>query len=145
MPDSFAGFRVQRQKTIGEEIVSDAICPVEIEGRRARGNINNAALRIEGHPRPVVGRATVFPGVPGPGFVAKFAGVGNGVERPAKFAAAKVVRANVTRRRGQSFGVATSNNDQVLVNDSWSGQHDGLRLRAASEILPEIDAPTPSK
>src|SRR2546427_13274544 len=67
MPDSFPGFRVQSQHTIGEEIVSDSICPVEIEGRRAGGHIDNAALRIEGHPRPVVGRATVFPGVPGPG------------------------------------------------------------------------------
>ena len=67
MPDAFAGLGVQGDKAIGEEIVADAIGAVEIECRRAGGNVDNAARDVDRHAGPVVGGAAGLPRVLGPG------------------------------------------------------------------------------
>ena len=121
MPDSLAGFGVQGKQAVGEEVVSKAVCAVEIECCRAGWGIDDAAFTVECHAGPVVGCATLLPGVFGPGVISEFAGMGNGVERPAQFAGANVISADVAGRGRQSFRIASTHNKQVFVDHSGAG------------------------
>ncbi len=141
MPDSLARLRVQGNQAIGEEIVAQAIGAVEIKCGGACWNIDNPALRVERHPRPIVGGTAGLPRVLGPSVVAKFTGMRDGVKRPAQFAGANVVRANVAGRRGESLWIAATDNQQILVNNGWTGQDDGLGGgRLTAKIFAKVDA-----
>ena len=139
MPDSLAGCGVQGQQRVGEQIVSHAIGPIKVGGRRAGRNINDAALAVQRHAGPVVGGAGVSPGILRPCVVAEFAGMRNGMERPAERPAADIVGANVPGRRRQGFGLPSANDQKVPINDSRSGQDDGLPLGIAPQVLAKID------
>jgi len=79
----FAGFGVQGEQGICEEIVTEAIGTVEIKSGGAGGSVENSALGIERHARPIVGGAAGFPRILRPSVVSEFAGAGNGVKGPA--------------------------------------------------------------
>ena len=118
MPHALAGVGLQREQRVGEQVVALAIRAVEIECRRTGGDEDQAALFVEAHAGPVVGRADVLPGVLGPGVVAEFAGMRNGVERPADLAGADVVGADVAGRGGQRLADDAAHDQQVLVDDA---------------------------
>ena len=121
MPDSLACLRVQGQQTIREEIVANAIGAVEIKCGGACRCINNSALGIERHPSPIIRGAAGLPCVLWPSVMAEFTGMRDGVKRPAQFAGANVVGANVTGRRGESLGIASADNQQISVNNRGTG------------------------
>src|SRR5580765_2136156 len=135
MPDSLAGFGVQRDQTVCEQIVADPVATIEIRRGRACGNVDNSSLKIERHAGPVVGGATGLPCISWPGVITEFARVRNRVKRPAQLAGANVVSADVSGRGGQGFGIPAADDDQVLVHNSGAAQRDGLESRLASEIF----------
>ena len=110
MPDSFAGFRIQGEKAIRKKVVANPVSAVEIKCGGARWRIEDSALAIEAHARPIICGTAGLPGVLRSGFVAKFARMWNGVKRPAQFAASDVEGTNVTGRRRESFRIAAAEN-----------------------------------
>src|SRR5262249_42424229 len=75
-----------------------------------------------------------------PSFIAKFAGMRNGVEGPAELAGANVVGANVAGGRGQSFRVAPANDDEVFVDDTGAGESNPGRRERTAKIFAQVDA-----
>src|SRR5271166_6839567 len=106
MPDALARLGVQRDETVGEQIIADSISPIEIKRRRTRGNIDNSSLRIDGHPSPVIRGAAGLPRVLRPGVFAEVAGMRNGMKRPARFPATHVIGPHIARRSRQGLGLA---------------------------------------
>src|SRR5271154_5464645 len=127
VPKALAGLCIEREQGVCEEVVSHSIRSVEIEDRGAGGNVDDAALFVERHPGPVVGRAGGLPGVRRPCTVTEFIGMGDGVKAPAKLASTHIEGANVAWRRWVGFRIAAANDDQILVNHAGAGEVDGLR------------------
>jgi len=123
-PEFFAGIGVKGEQRVGEEIVPQAIEAVEIGDRGAGGDEEDAAAQVDRHPGPVVGCPGGPPGIRRPGFVACFAGVGNGVEAPDQLAGKHVIRANIAARRGVGFWRAKADDEQVLVERAGRGKRD---------------------
>ena len=146
VPDFLACFRVQGDQAIGEEVVTNAVSAVKIKSGRACGHVKNSALGIESHARPVVCGPGSFPRPPRPGFVTEFAGVRNGVKRPAQFAGENVISANVAGRRGEGLRVAAADDDEVLVDDSRAGEINGLGADGlTAQVFAQIDSSLSSK
>jgi hypothetical protein len=140
MPEAAAGGGVEGEERVGEEVVANAVASVEIEDGGAGGDVDDTALSIEGHAGPVVGSAGGLPCAGRPGFVAVFAGARDGMEGPAEGAGANVEGADVAGRRGMGFGVASSDDDEVFVNEAGSGESDGLLIVRFAQAFAEIDA-----
>src|SRR5713101_1687967 len=141
MPETFAGAGIEGEQAVGEEVVTDAIGAIKIKSGGTSGNVDDSSNRIERHSGPIVGGSAGFPGVTWPGFVAEFAGSRNGMKRPAKFAGADVEGANIARRSGKCFWIASTDDDQVFEDDSGAGENDGVGAgRFAAEIFAEINA-----
>src|SRR5580700_3686864 len=138
--EELAGLCVERKQRVGIEVVADAVAPVKIHHGGTGWDIDDAACRIKRHASPVVRRAGGLPGIRRPSFIAGFAGMRNGVEGPAESAGANIECANVTGRRRMRLRVAAANDDEVLVNDSRSGEDDGLFFVVATQLLAQIDA-----
>src|SRR5260370_13529734 len=71
--------------------------------------------------------------------------MGNSMKGPAQLAGAHVIRPHVARRSRQSLGIASSHDDQILVDNARASQRNRLLLRLASKISAEIDAPILAK
>ncbi len=70
----------------------------------------------------------------------------DGVKRPAQLAGSNIVGANVAGRRRESFGVASTEDHQVLVNDAGAGEIHRLgSSRRTAEIFTQVDAACISK
>ncbi len=67
--------------------------------------------------------------------VAELAGVGDGVETPAEFAGVDVEGADVASGRGKRFGSPATDDQQVLIYDTGTGEHDGLLLGIAAQAF----------
>src|SRR5271163_3046779 len=104
VPETLAGVGVECEEGIGVEIVADAVEAVEVVDGGASGDVDGAALFVEGHAGPVVGGAGDLPCVFGPGLVAGLAGKRNGVEDPAKLTSMDVVGADVAVQCRLSLG-----------------------------------------
>src|SRR5262249_9194143 len=104
------------------------------------GNEYNTALRVEGHPAPVVGGTAVGPGILGPGVIPEFAGTWNSVKAPAQLSGYNLVSANIAGRSRQNFGIASTNNEKVLINHRRVGQCDGSGGRVPPQIFPKVNA-----
>ncbi len=140
VPDSLAGVRVERQQSVGVEIVADAVCTVEVVDGGARGDVDDAALFIERHAGPVVGGAGDLPCVLRPRLVARFSRTGDGVKDPAEFAGMHVVGANVTAERGLRLRRAKADDDHVFVDQAGRGESgEGLCDIAFGEIFAQVD------
>ncbi len=141
MPEAFASAGVERKQAVGEEIVAKAIRTIKIKSGGASGNVNDSANGIERHSGPVVCGTSGFPGVGRPGVIAKFAGLRNGVKRPAKFAGADLEGTNVAGRSRKGFRIASADDNQVFEDDAGTGENDGVGAgRFAAEILAKVDA-----
>ena len=140
MPDALAGVRIEREERVGEQVVAGTVCAVEIGRGGSGGDEDESTLYIDCHARPVVGTARVGPGVLRPSVVAELAGTRNGVERPAQPSCSDVVGADVSVRRGQSFGRPATDDVQILVDDARRRQAYGLPLRISAQIVMKIDA-----
>ena len=60
MPETLAGRGIEGKQRVSEEVVADAIAAVKIENCAPGRDEDDAVLGVEGHARPVVGRARVF-------------------------------------------------------------------------------------
>src|SRR5258708_2987941 len=131
---------IERKQSVCEEIVAYPVCSVKVEDCRPGRHIDDAALFVQRHPRPVVRCARSFPRVGRPGGVAEFARMRDGVKSPAKTAGANIESANVARRRRIRLRIAATNDNQILVNDAWCGEGDGLKKIVSPQALPQIDS-----
>ncbi len=95
VPDAFAGFGVEGQEAVGEEVGTHAVAAPEVEGCGTCGDEDHAALLIDGHTGPGIGTADIFPCFRGPGFVSVFAGVRDGMEDPLAFSGMEVIGADM--------------------------------------------------
>src|SRR5579863_8717607 len=100
MPDAFAGFGVECDQTICEEIVADAVCAIEIKDCGPCGYVQDAAFDIKRHASPVVRCAGIRPSFFRPRVVAEFAGMRDGVKAPAQGSSSNIESADVAGRRG---------------------------------------------
>src|SRR5579863_7715708 len=140
VPKALSRPGIKRKQSVCEEIVAYPVCSVKIEDCRPGRHINDAALFVQRHPRPVVRGARSFPRVGRPGGVSEFARMRDGVKRPAKATGTNIESANVARRRRICLRIAATNNDQVLVNDAWCGEGDRLKKIVSPQALPQIDS-----
>src|ERR1039457_3554280 len=92
------------------------------------------------HAGPIVGRAGVGPRVLWPGFVTVLARPRNGVELPAQLPGSRVIGAYVAIGSRKALGLAASDNQQILVNHSRSGQGHRLLFRRTVQVLVQVDA-----
>ena len=139
VPDAFAGAGVEGEHAVGEEVVSNAVGAVEIEGGRAGGGEDHAEFRIDGEAGPGVRAAGDLPGVFGPGFVAELAGPGDGVEDPAKLAGFGVPGADMPGRARQRFGNRAAEDDHVLKDHAGAAGADTHLFGGTAEAFAEID------
>src|SRR6266446_8450681 len=140
VPYPLSSFCVHRNEAVSEQIVTNAIRAIKIKCSRSGRDEDDAALLIDGHSSPIVRRAAGFSRAGWPGVITKFAVVRNGVKRPTKFAGTRIVGAHVTGRSRQSFGIASSHDDQVLVHNPRAGQGDRLLLGVAPQVFAKIDS-----
>src|ERR1700742_1354877 len=115
MPDSLAGRGVEGNQRIGKEVVADAITTIKIEDWRAGRDKDNATFLVDGHARPVIGCAGIFPGVFGPGVVTELSRPGDGMEGPAQDSSAHIECTDISGRRRMGFRIRPADNDQILV------------------------------
>src|SRR5258708_1120504 len=71
----------------------------------------------------------------------KFQIMGNRMKGPAELPGAHIRGVDIWRRRRQRLGIASSHDDQVLVDNARAGQRNRLLLRVASKISAQIDSP----
>jgi hypothetical protein len=138
VPLALAGVRIEREEGVGEEVVAVAVAAVEIEGGGAGGHIDDAALRVEAHAGPGVGGAGVGVGFGGPGFIAEFAGLGDGVEDPGDGAGADVEGADVAGGGGQGFVGAEAEDVEVLVDHAGGGGGHGEVFAVVAQAEGEV-------
>ena len=132
VPEPLAGARIERQDTVGEEILAASIRAVEIVVSRPGRDVHDAALLVDRHRAPIVRAADVLERLLWPGVVAELAGQRYRVELPLLLAGDDVVRANIARRVDKSFARRGSENQQVLVDLAGTVRLDssGIALRA---------------
>jgi hypothetical protein len=95
IPLQFARVGVERDDRIGIEVIARTELVVEIGRRIAHAPIEQVQFWIVGSDQPR-GSAAVLPHLLAPGFIAWFAGTGNGVEPPDMFAGLHVVGVQVS-------------------------------------------------
>ena len=138
MPEPLAGRGLKRDQRVRVEVVAGPVRAVEVRRRRIR----SARRRCRGLRRapcpaqlfaPPLYFHESFDHVSCPGF----AGMRNGVERPAQLAGPRVVGSDVAGRRGQAFRYASADDQQIAVDDrrassgGWTGSADRGRDRRA--------------
>ena len=95
IPLELSSVGIKRKDRVAVEIVADAVATVVAGRGIARRPVKKIQLRIIAAGDP--GRSTTcLPRVAGPGFMAGFAGAGNGVEAPATTSGVGVVRLDET-------------------------------------------------
>src|SRR6185312_6388406 len=104
MPDALAGFSVKRQQTIGEQIVTQTIRAIKIEGSGAGGHKHQPGFGIECHTGPGIRTADPRVGVFRPRLISELARLRNSVEDPAYFAGMYVKSADMPGSGGKIFG-----------------------------------------
>lgn len=140
VPEALAGVGVESEEGVGVEVVAEAVEAVEVVDGGAGGDVDDAALFVEGHAGPVVGGAGDLPGVFGPGLVAGFAGKGDGVEDPAELAGVDVVGADVAVQGRFGLGRAEADDDHVFIDEAGGGEGgEGLSDVFFVEIFAEVD------
>ena len=102
MPLPLAGPGVQRDQTLGEQVVAAPVAAVPVVRRRRHRQVDEAELVVAAHHRPHVRVPGVLPGAVEPRLVAELAGLRNRVEDPAHLAGAHVVAADVAGRHLRS-------------------------------------------
>src|ERR1700691_2925878 len=98
MPFAHAGIGVETHQRLAEEIITGATPTVEIVGRRADGQINQAAFFIQAHRRPDVRVTGELPRIIAPGVVAELTSLRNSMEAPHALSGARVEGAHVAGR-----------------------------------------------
>ena len=145
VPAADAGFRVQRDQRLGEQVVARTRAAViEVAGIPGR-QIDEAALLVDRHARP---------GLDLPGVAPRFVLPGLGADRgrrlrdrrppPDQLAGSRVIGAHVSRRRllvEQVVADRAAEDDEILVDRRRGVDLEVRRLDRPAQILAGIDRP----
>src|SRR4051812_6168796 len=140
VPDAFAGFRVQRQFTIAEQVIAQPVTTIKVKRGRTGRNVNDAGLLIYRHSGPVIGAAAFLPCVFRPGVITEFAGTRNGMKTPVLFSGANIIGADIPRKSGEGLGQTSTDDEEILVDDGGTGQRDEAGGHVSAKPLAQIDA-----
>ena len=140
VPNPFSRGCVQRQNAIGKEIGPLPVATPEIERRRAGGQKHQTPLLVHRDSAPGIRATGPLPGIRGPGVVAVFARMRDGVEDPTHLARTDVVGSDVTGCRWpRTFGNRRPKNQKVAINCPRSTRvHEEMPGRPPQSIT-EID------
>ena len=86
VPHPLPGGGVESNQRIAEQVHPFSVSAIEVVLGAGGGDVDDAALRIEGDLAPGIRPPDGLPGVFRPGVVAKFTGVRDGVEAPDELA-----------------------------------------------------------
>src|SRR6476646_580605 len=108
LPLPLAGFQVDRDYALSEQIVAGPMPAVKVRARRLDRQVDETQLLVDRHLVPDAGVAVERPRILLPGVVAEFTGFRNRVEVPQPLAGADVEGLDdtlriVVRPRGMSF------------------------------------------
>ena len=95
VPAELAGGGLQADEAVSVEVLTLAVCTVEIKGGGAKRQVDEPALLVHGHDGPNVDAGPILPGVAFPRFVTRLARSGNRMEGPDQPASAHVEGANI--------------------------------------------------
>src|SRR5258708_13892186 len=95
MAEMGSRLRVDREQGIAKEAITDPVAAIAVIGRRAEGQIRNAALVIDGDHIPGVHAGAVFPAVAFPGAEIGLTRLGNGIKLPQRLAADDIDAADI--------------------------------------------------
>src|SRR3954451_15354972 len=139
VPETFPRPRVEGEERVREEVRAGAVATVKVGRGRACGDVDDAACDIYGHPRPGVRAAGSAPRVRGPRLNPELAGPWDGVEGPADFSRARIVRAHVTGRGAFLLANARPLDEQILEDDTRARCDEVGVLDIPIEATREID------
>src|SRR5712691_9022967 len=156
VPLPFACLQIDRDQTLGEQIVAGPMAAVEVGCRRLDGQIHEAELLVDGHLVPDAHVAVSCPGFVFPRLVAELAGPWNRLEVPQPLPRAYVERLDeafgvVVRARRVAFPECGADDDHAAgdgrrrVQADFSGDRidglprpvDGGRLEVNGAVLAE--------
>ncbi len=137
VPQPLAGFRIEGDEAVAEQVVAETVAAVEVEARCAEWDVRDAASFVDRQLAPVVDAAAVGERGLGPGLGADFAFLGHAVERPRELAGPHVVGVRVAGARdvGRAAG-RQRQDDQVLEDASGIA---GLQRAHAGHISIEAE------
>ena len=95
VPDPLPGGRIQRNQALGEEVLAWPVAAVVVACAQLDGQVDVPQRGVGAQRGPHGGVARVRPGIVFPGVVSVLAGLGDGVEGPAKLARDRVEAAHV--------------------------------------------------
>ena len=125
VPDAAPGPGVEREHTVGEQVVSVPGHTVEVEGRRSGGGKHHRVLRIDSDAGPGIGAPGNRVGVLRPRLVAELARLRNGVKDPADFPAVDVEGTDVSGRSGHRLRDGAAHDEQIFEDDAGRAGADG--------------------
>src|SRR5205807_418686 len=138
MPEPPAGRRVEREQRVREQVGAGPIATVEVGRGRAGRDEDDAPRGIDCHAGPGIGATSLLEGLARPGVVAEFGRPGNRVEGPTSCSRARIIRADVTRRRALFFADPRSPDEYVLVSHAGARRNEVRPSNVPAEPLPEI-------
>src|SRR5215472_4549081 len=121
MPLALAGFQIDADQAVGEQVVAGAVAPVEVRGRRLDWGVGQAELFVDGDLAPDSGVAIDGPRFLQPSVVAEFARPWNGIELPKFFSGARVEREDHALGVVVRLGSATFAKRGAYQNNSTLG------------------------
>src|SRR5713226_8102083 len=122
VPFALAGFQIDADQGLPEQIVSRAVPTVKIAGRRLHRQVNQSELFVHRDLRPNPGVTGIFRGTLLPRVVAELALLRYGMENPEALAGSNVESANVSlivahALRGHAFAEGRADNYRVFSHD----------------------------
>src|ERR1051326_6391557 len=118
VPKVFSSTRIKRENAIRKQIRPMTVCAIEIIGGRAQREISDPALFIHRDFSPVVRSPNIFPGIFGPGVIAKLTRKRDRVKNPRHFSCDYVVGTQVARWRFIFFSRRGSHKNKIFENSS---------------------------
>src|SRR5690606_31527480 len=140
VPQVMACLGIQCQKAVSKEVLTFTLFAVKIRGGRPKGDVRDASLFINRHPRPVVGTPRIRPRVRIlPGLVSLFARLRDGMEDPPPFACTCIKGADVPGRSVSSFTQAHAHDEYVFINDGCRISGHPMVVIRTIKVLPQIN------
>src|SRR4029079_10194887 len=136
MPETLAGPCIERNETVREQIVANAIAAEEIESRRAEGNKCDPVLLVDRELAPGVNAAGFLVRTLWPRVVAELTRMRNAVEDPRDLAGDDVIGLHVGGGRIVSGALCRQRDDEQML-EYLSGV---AGLERVARLTPQRDA-----
>ena len=121
MPESLTGLDINRDETLGEQVIALALASIPVVCWCADRQIDDTELIVGAHDGPDVGITSIGIGIVFPGLVTEFTGFGNGMKSPLQRAGLGVEGAHVARRHLDTAGTVVDDgaNDDLVMTHQW--------------------------